>query len=140
MATDVVAALRRAHDSYQAARDEPRPWEYFASALSHIEGCAYLALGRFDRAAPAFAAAAPAAGHAVACTVSNSGLLATAQIRCGELRAGVVTAERVIRLAKGMRSVSMRDGLAPLHQAAAARRDSACQDLAHELAALRSAA
>jgi hypothetical protein len=39
-----------------------------------------------------------------------------------------------------LRSVSMRDGLRPLQEAAAARRDSACQDLAREVAMLRRAA
>ncbi len=70
----------------------------------------------------------------------NYGHLAAAQLRCGELRSGLYTAERAIGLARRLRSVSVRDGLAPLQEAAAARRDSACQDLARELATLRSAA
>lgn len=41
---------------------------------------------------------------------------------------------------QGLRSVSVLARLAPLQEAAAARRDSACQDLASELATLRSAA
>lgn len=45
-----------------------------------------------------------------------------------------------IGLARRLRSVEVQDGLAPLQEAAAARRDSACQDLARELATLRSAA
>jgi hypothetical protein len=68
------------------------------------------------------------------------GYLATAQLRSGELRSGLGTAARVVGLARGLRSVSVRDGLAPLHDAAAARRDSACRDLAWELATLGSAA
>jgi hypothetical protein len=55
-------------------------------------------------------------------------------------RSGLGTAARVVSLARGLRSVSVRDGLAPLHDAAAARRDSACRDLAREPATLRSAA
>lgn len=67
-------------------------------------------------------------------------LLAAAQLRCGELRSGLLTAGPAIGLAKGLRSVWLRDRLAPLQEAAAARRDSACRDLARELAILRSAA
>ena len=78
--------------------------------------------------------------HAVGCTVVNSGRLAAAQLRSGELGAGLRTAQQVIRSAKGLRSVSLRDSLAPLQEAAVARRDSACQDLAREVAILRSAA
>jgi hypothetical protein len=43
-------------------------------------------------------------------------------------------------LARRQRSVSVRQSLAPLQDAAAARRDSACQDLARELQRLRAAA
>jgi tetratricopeptide (TPR) repeat protein len=140
LADEALAALRRAQDTCQAAGDEPRPWEHFAVALPHTEGSTYFVLGRFDRAAVALAAAVEGANHAVTCTVSNSGLLAAAQLRCGELRAGLLTAGRAIDLAKGLRSVSVRDSLAPLQEAAAARRDSTCRDLARELATLRSAA
>lgn len=139
-AKEAIAALRRADDSYCVASDEPRPWEHFATALSHVEGRTYFALSRFDRATRALSAATDAASHAVGCTVSNSGMLATAQLRSGELRSGLHTAQQVIRLAKDLRSVSMRDGLKPLQEAAAARRDSACQDLAREVAILRRAA
>ncbi|MGH3903583.1 MAG: hypothetical protein ACRDTE_05240 [Pseudonocardiaceae bacterium] len=52
-------------------------------------------------------------------------------------RAGLQTASQLVDLAKGLRSVSV---LKPLQEAAAARKDSACRDLAHELATLRSAA
>jgi tetratricopeptide (TPR) repeat protein len=137
---EALGALRRAHDTYQAARDEPRPWPHFADALPHIEGCTYLALGRFDRAAVALSTAVDGASHAVGCAMDNFAHLATAQLRCGELRFGLLTARRAIGLAKGFRSVWTRHSLAPLQQAAAARRDSACQDLARELATLRSAA
>ncbi|HEX4102466.1 MAG TPA: helix-turn-helix transcriptional regulator [Pseudonocardiaceae bacterium] len=137
---EALAALRRARDTYQTASDEPRPWPHFAVALPHIEGCTYLALGRFDRAAVALSTATNGTSHAVGCAMYNFAHLATAQLRSGELRSGLLTAGRAIRLAKGFRSVSVRDGLAPLQQAAAARRDSACQDLARELATLRSAA
>lgn len=137
---EALAALRRALDSFRAASDEPRPWKYFAAVLPHVEGCTYLALGRFDRAATAFASAVDGANHAVGCSMDNFAHLAAAQLRCGELRSGLATASRTIRLVKGLRSVSVRDGLAPLQAAAVARRDSACQDLARELATLRSAA
>ena len=140
LAAEALPALRRACDSFEAARDEPRPWKHFATALPHIEGSTYFALGRFDRAAVALSAATDGASHAVVCTVSNSSLLAAAQLRSGELRAGLCTAHRAIDLAKGLRSVSVRNGLAPLQEAAAARRDSTCRDLARELATLRSAA
>ena len=140
LAAEAVAALRRARETYQAANDEPRLWKYFATTLPHVEGCTYLALGRFDSAAVALSAAVDGASHAVGCAMYNYGHLAAAQLRCGELRSGIYTAERAIGLARRLRSVSVRDGLAPLHQAAAARRDSACQDLARELATLRSAA
>jgi len=137
---EATAALRRARDTYQAACDEPRPWKYFAATLPYVEGCMYLALGRFGPAVVAFAAAEGGASHAVGCSAVNLSHLAAAQLRCGELRSGLHTAERAIRLAKRLRSVSVRHNLAPLQEAAAARRDSACQDLARELATLRSAA
>jgi transcriptional regulator with XRE-family HTH domain len=140
LAGDAMAALRRARDTYQAASDEPRPWKYFAATLPYVEGCTYLALGRFGPAVVAFAAAEGGASHAVRCSVDNVGSLATAQLRCGELRSGLHTAERAIGLVKRLRSVSVLARLAPLQEAAAARRDSACQDLARELATLRSAA
>jgi hypothetical protein len=108
--------------------------------LPHVEGCTYFALRRFDRAVTALSAAVDGAGHAALCTVSNLSLLAAAQLRCDELRGGLVSATRVIGLTKRLRSVSIRDSLAPLQEAAAARRDSACQDLAREVAMLRSAA
>jgi transcriptional regulator with XRE-family HTH domain/tetratricopeptide (TPR) repeat protein len=139
-AKEAIAALRRAEDSHHAASDEPRPWENFAIADSYIEGRTYFALGRFDRAMRAFSVATNGTSHAVVCTVTNSGLLAAAQLRSGELGAGLRTAQQVIRLTKGLRSVVVWNGLAPLQEAAAARRDSACQDLAREVAMLRSAA
>jgi transcriptional regulator with XRE-family HTH domain len=138
--TEAIHMLRRARDSYDAACDQPRPWQHFASTLPHVEGCTYFALRRFDRAAVALSTAVDGARHAALCTVSNSGLLAAAQLRCGELQPGLSTATRAIGLAKGLRSVSVWNGLAPLQEAAAARRDSACQDLAREVAMLRSAA
>ncbi|HYZ36056.1 MAG TPA: helix-turn-helix transcriptional regulator [Pseudonocardiaceae bacterium] len=138
--TEAIHTLRRARDSYEAAQDEPRPWQHFAGTLPHVEGCTYFALRRFDRAVTALSAAIDGAGHAALCTVSNLSLLAAAQLRCGELRGGLVSATRVIGLTKRLRSVSIRDSLAPLQEAAAARRDSACQDLAREVAMLRSAA
>lgn len=140
LATDAIYMLRRAHDSYDAACDESRPWKHFASTLPHVEGCTYFALRRFDRAATALSSAVNGARHAALCTMSNSGLLAAAQLRCGELQTGLSTATRAIGLAKGLRSMSVRRGLAPLQEAAAARRDSACQDLAREVALLRTAA
>jgi tetratricopeptide (TPR) repeat protein len=140
LAGEALAALRRALDSYQAARDEPRPWKGFAAALPHVEGCTYLALGRFDRAAVSFAAAVDGASHAVGCSLDNFGHLAAAQLRCGELRSGLLTAGRAVGLARDFRSVSVRDSLAPLQEAAAALSDSACRDLAREVATLRSAA
>lgn len=140
LATDAIRTLRRARDSYEAAQDEPRPWRHFASTLPHVEGCTYFALRRFDRAAAALSLAIDGAGHAALCTVSNLGVLAAAQLQCGEVPPGLATATRVIGLAKRLRSVSVRGGLAPLQEAAAARRDSACQDLAREVAILRRAA
>lgn len=86
---DALTTLRRARDSHEAARAEPRPWPHFATALPHVEGRTYLALGHFDRAVVAFAAEGDAASHTVTCTM---------------------------------------------------RRDSACQDLARELATLRGVA
>jgi tetratricopeptide (TPR) repeat protein len=139
LAGEALSTLRRAHDTYQAASDEPRPWKNFAMALPYVEGCTYLALSGFDRATVAFTSAVDGTKHAVQCTMDNFAHLAAAQLRCGDLRSGLLTAERAIGLAKGLRSVSVREGLAPLQQAAAARRDSACQDLARELATLRSA-
>lgn len=139
-AREAIAALRRAEESYHAARDEPPPWKNFAAANSHVEGCTYFALGRFDRAARVLSAATDGMRHAVVCAVDNSARLSAAQLRSGELGAGLRTAQQVMRLAKGLRLVSLRDSLAPLQEAAAARRDSACQDLAREVALLRSAA
>ncbi|MBW0008547.1 MAG: hypothetical protein JO063_00275, partial [Pseudonocardiales bacterium] len=140
LAEDALRELRWAAESFESASEETRPWEGFATALPHVEGRTYLALGRFDRAAVAFAAAAEGASHAVVCTVNNSALLAAAQLRCGELRSGLTTAAQVITLTRSLRSVRLRDGLKPLHEAAAARRESACQDLGRELARLRGAA
>ncbi|MGH3980008.1 MAG: hypothetical protein ACRDRZ_13585 [Pseudonocardiaceae bacterium] len=140
LADEAFAALRRALDSYRAASDEPRPWAGFATALPHVEGRTYLALGRFDRAVAAFSAAEGGASHAAGCSVDNFGHLAAAQLRCGELRSGLHTAQQAISLAKDLRSVSVLARLAPLQEAAAARRDSSCQDLAREVARLRSAA
>ncbi|MFN2495523.1 MAG: helix-turn-helix domain-containing protein [Pseudonocardiaceae bacterium] len=140
LTAEALGTLRQARDTYEAASDEPLPWPHFATALPHIEGRTYLVLGQFDRAAAAAASVVDAAGHAVGCTVSNSGLLAAAQLRCGEVRAGLITAARVVSLAKSLRSVSVREDLTPLQAAAEARRDSACRDLARELAILRSAA
>lgn len=140
LADDALRELRWAAESFEAASEEPRPWKRFAVTPSHSEGCTYFALGRFDRAAVALAAAVQGMSHAVGCTVNNSGLLAAAQLRCGDLRSGLATATRVVGLARSLRSVSMRHELAPLQQAAAARRESTCQDLARELAILRRAA
>jgi hypothetical protein len=56
------------------------------------------------------------------------------------LRLGLATAGQVITLARGLRSATLKSTLAPLQQAAVARRESACQDLARELATLRRAA
>ncbi|HSL08603.1 MAG TPA: helix-turn-helix transcriptional regulator [Pseudonocardiaceae bacterium] len=140
LAEEAVATLRRARDTYQVASDEPRPWEHFATVLPHIEGCTYLALGRFDRAAAALSTAVDGTSHAVGCAMYNFAHLAAAQLHSGELRSGLHTAERAVGLAKGFRSVSVRVSLAPLQEAAAARRDSTCRDLARELATLRSAA
>ena len=109
------------------------------AAMANVDGAVHFTLGRFDRAVVDFSAAVKAASHAVLCTVRNSCQLAAAQLRCDELRAGLTTATQVVRLAKSLRSVSMQDDLAPLRQAAA-RRDSACQDLARELTRLCAAA
>lgn len=57
VAKEAIAALRRADDSHYTASDEPRPWNHFATTLSHIEGCTYFALDRFDRASRALSAA-----------------------------------------------------------------------------------
>ncbi|MGH3775094.1 MAG: helix-turn-helix domain-containing protein [Pseudonocardiaceae bacterium] len=140
LAGEALAALRRARDTYQAASDEPRPWKYFAIALPHVEGRTHLALGRFDSAAATLAATGEGVSHMVTCKMHHFGYLATAQLRCGELRSGLHTAKQAISLAKDLRSASTRDGLAPLQEAAAARRDTSCRDLARELATLRSAA
>ncbi|MGH3751364.1 MAG: helix-turn-helix domain-containing protein [Pseudonocardiaceae bacterium] len=86
-------ALHPGH-GLRAASDEPRPWKYFAVALPHVEGRTYLALGRFDRAAVAFTAAEGGASHTVGCSMDNFGHLAAAQLRCGELRSGLHTAQR----------------------------------------------
>jgi len=139
-ADDALRELRWAAESFAAASEEPRPWKHFAAALSSSEGSVYFALGRFDRAVVALSAAVEGTSHAVVCTVANSGLLAAAQLRCGELRLGLATAGQVITLARGLRSAMLRSDLAPLQQAAVARRESACQDLAREVAALRRAA
>lgn len=137
-AGDSFAALRRAGDARDAVCGE-RP-ELVVNGLRHPEGCTYLALGYFNRATVALATAADSASHAVRCTTINFAYLATAQLRCGEVPSGLITAQRVVTLAKGLRSVSVRDNLAPLQKAAAVRRESACQDLARELAILRSTA
>ena len=73
----------------------------------------------------------------VRCKMHHFGYLAAAQLRSGEVRFGLRSAVRAIGLAKALRSMSVRGGLASLQEAAAARRDSACQDLAREVATLR---
>ena len=98
--------------------DEARWLKNSAAALPHVEGCTYLALGHLDRATVAFTSAVDGTRHAVGCSVENFGHLMTAQPR----------------------SVSVLARLAPLQAAPAARRDSACQDLASQLATLRNAA
>lgn len=140
VANEALSTLRRARDSYQAASEEPRPWKHFAAALPHLKGRTQLALGRFSSAAEALSEAGGGSSHMVRCKMHHFGYLATAQLRSGEVRFGLHSAERAIGLAKVLRSRSIRRGLAPLQEAAAARRDSACQDLAREVALLRSAA
>jgi hypothetical protein len=120
--------------------DQPRPWKHFATCLSHIEDRVYFVLGRFHRAVPALSAVIDGASHAVGCAVDNSGLLTAAHLRNGDIGSGWRTAQQGIRLAKGLRSVSIRRSIAPLQEAAAARQDSVCQDLARQVATLRSAA
>lgn len=140
VAGEALATLRRARDSFQAASEELRPWKHFAAALPHLEGRLHLALGRFGNAAAALGEAGGGSSHMVRCKMHHFGYLATAQLWSGELRVGLHSAQRAIGLAKGLRSVSMRGGLKPLQEAAEARRDSACQDLAREVAMLRRAA
>lgn len=138
LAGEAHAALCRARDARKAATDEPSPQD-FGRAMRQVEGCTQLTLGRFDLAVQALAAA-DGADHAVRCSTLNLSELATAQLSGGEVRVGLQTAARVVDKARTLRSVWVRDRLAPLQEAAAARRDSACRDLAHELATLRSAA
>lgn len=135
-----AAALHRARAAHQRAAREPRSWERLGTALPHAEGCTQLVLGRFDLAVSALTAAVQGADHAVRCSTLNLSELATAQLRCGELRAGLQTAAQVVAKARTLRSVWVRERLAPLQQVAAARKDSACRDLAQELAVLRNAA
>ena len=71
------------------------------------------------------------------CKMHHFGYLAAAQLRSGEVQFGLRSAVRAIGLAKALRSMSVRGGLASLQEAATARRDSACQDLAREVAKLR---
>ncbi|MGH4025759.1 MAG: helix-turn-helix domain-containing protein, partial [Pseudonocardiaceae bacterium] len=137
---EAYAALRRALDASKRAAVELRPWRHFANGLPIIDGCTQLALGRFEPAVQALTVAAQGADHAARCSTLNLSELATAQLRCGELRDGLQTAAQVVDKARTLRSVWVRERLAQLQQAAAARKDSACQDLAHELAGLRSAA
>jgi transcriptional regulator with XRE-family HTH domain len=110
-AREAIAALRRADDFYHTASDEPLPWEHFGAAVSHMEGRTYFTLSRFGRAGRALSTAVDGARHGVTCTVVNSGLLAAVQLRSGELETGLCTAQQVIRLAKGLRSVSCKAGL-----------------------------
>jgi hypothetical protein len=81
LATDALAGLRRALESYQAASDERRPWKNFVVVLPHVEGRTHLALGRFDRATVAFASVVDGTKHAVLCSMENFGHLAAAQRR-----------------------------------------------------------
>lgn len=137
VASEALATLRRARDTYQAASEEPRPWKHFAAALPHLDGRTYLALGRFSSAVAALGEAGGGSSHMVRCKMHHFGYLAAAQLRSGEVHPGLHSAVRAIGLAKALRSMSVRGGLAPLQEAAAARRDSACQDLAREVATLR---
>lgn len=133
------AALRRAQDARKATNDESSP-QGFGRAMRHVEGCTQLTLGRFDLAVQALAAAMDGADHAVRCSTLNLSELAAVQLCGGEVRVGLQAAARVVDKGRTLRSVWVRDRLAPLQEAAAARRDSACRDLAHELATLRCAA
>ncbi|MGH3914253.1 MAG: helix-turn-helix domain-containing protein, partial [Pseudonocardiaceae bacterium] len=77
LAGEARSALRRARDTYEAARGELRPWKHFATALPYVEGRTQLALGRFDPAAVAFVAAVDGASHARGCSMDNFAQLAT---------------------------------------------------------------
>lgn len=140
LAEEACAALRRALDARKRAAGELRPWRRFANGLPLIDGCTQLALGRFEPAVQALAGAVQEADHTVHCSTLNLSELATAQLRYGDLRAGLQTAAQVVAKARTLRSVWVRERLVPLQQAAAARKDSACRDLAQELAVLRNAA
>lgn len=139
LADEALAALRRAHLDAGHAENELTSPEILRAGMQNVDGATYFALGRFDRAAAAFAMAESGMVHATRCLTLTLGELAAAQLRAGELAAGLRTAERVVGLARTLRSAWVRVGLAPLQEAAAARRDSACRDLAHELAMVRSA-
>ncbi|MDQ3155017.1 MAG: helix-turn-helix transcriptional regulator [Actinomycetota bacterium] len=139
LAEEALAALRRLRVDAAYAEAELTSPEMFRTSLHYVEGSTHFALGRFDRAAAAFAMAESGMGHATRCLTLTLGELAAAQLRAGELAAGLRTAGRVVGLARTLRSAWVRVGLAPLQEAAAARRDSACRDLAHELAMVRSA-
>lgn len=138
LAEEALAALRRLRVDAAHAEAELTSPEMFRTSLHYVVGSTHFALGRFDRAA-AFAMAEGGMGHATRCLTLTLGELAAAQLRAGELAAGLRTAGRVVGLARTLRSAWVRVGLAPLQEAAAARRDSACRDLAHELAMVRSA-
>lgn len=84
-------------------------------------------------------AAAQRMRDSTVCAACNTGFLAAAQLRCGEVRSGLDTTEEVIQRAQRLRSVSVRAAFAPLQQAAAARRDSACQEMARALERPRAA-
>jgi hypothetical protein len=140
LAEEARGALSRARHAFGSVGEDGGRWELLARGLSYSVGCTDVALGRFDAAVAEFTAATDSADHAVRCSTLNLSELATAQLRAGELRAGVQTASVVIGKARALRSVWVRHRLGPLQQAAAARRDSTCQDLARELATLRAAA
>jgi transcriptional regulator with XRE-family HTH domain len=134
------AAMSRAHQAFDTIGDDDSRRSMLAALRAAAGGTTHLVLGCFDFALPELTAAIDVSTHAKRCSTINLTKLATAQLRAGELRDGVQTATSVIGKAKELRSVLVRQRLGPLQRAAAARRDSTCQDLARELATLRAAA
>lgn len=66
----------------------------------------------------------------VRCNALDTIVLATISIEAGEFRDGIEQSKRALMLVREVGSRRVRERLAPLEQALAARRDSTCQDLA----------
>lgn len=133
------AALSRAAHALGNARDSSIEPDALPCGIPYAAGCTHNALCSFEPAVSELTTAIGVDHRVVRCSTFKLAELATVHLRAGELTAGLRTATVVLGNARMLRSALVRRRLEVLQRAAAARRDSACQDLAREVAALRAA-